>query len=64
MAMPMEQSVTELTVIEQGDNKTFKGDLCSPFTVRRKIRPERWRFVRSTKPHGYVRREISLLKQR
>lgn len=36
MAMPMEQSVTELTVIEQGDNRTFKWNLCSPFTVRRK----------------------------
>lgn len=36
MAMPMEQSVTELTVVEQGDDRPFKWNLCSPFMVRRK----------------------------
>lgn len=36
MDVHTEQSATDLTVKEQGDNRAFKGNLCSLFTIRRK----------------------------
>lgn len=65
MDVHTEQSATDLTVKEPGDNRAFKGNLCNLFTIRRKkTQIYSWSFERCTKTHGYVRREISILRQR